>query len=60
VPNGAEVYVDGNFVGDVPATLELAPGKHTIRVSLNGYKDWSRELSVLASSKVNLTATLEK
>jgi PEGA domain len=60
VPNGAEVYVDGNFVGDAPATLELAPGKHTIRVSLSSYKDWSRELSVLAFSKANLSATLEK
>jgi len=60
VPDGAEVYVDGNLVGGVPATLKLAPGKHTIRVALSGYKDWSRELSVLASSEAKLTATLEK
>lgn len=60
VPDGAEVYIDGNFVGGTPATLKLAPGKHTIRVALKDYKDWSRELSLLASSEVKLTATLEK
>jgi hypothetical protein len=60
VPDGAEVSVDGSFVGDAPATLKLAPGKHTIRVALKGYKDWNRELSVLASSDVKLTATLDR
>jgi hypothetical protein len=59
-PDGAEVYVDGNFVGNAPATLKLAPGKHAIRVALSGYKDWSRDLSVLASSEVKLVAALEK
>lgn len=60
VPDGAEVYVDGNFVGDAPATLRLALGKHTIRVTCKGYVDWSRELSILASSDAKLTATLDK
>jgi hypothetical protein len=59
-PTGADIYVDGKFVGDAPATLTLAPGKHAVRVSLNGYKDWTRDLSVLASSKVNLDAELGK
>jgi hypothetical protein len=60
MPDGAEVYVDGSFVGNAPATLRLTPGKHTIRVVSKGYKDWSRELSVLASSDVKLTANLDK
>jgi hypothetical protein len=59
-PNSADIYVDGKFLGDAPASLTLAPGKHAIRLSLNGYKDWTRDISVLASSKVNLNAALEK
>ncbi len=59
-PEGADVSVDGAFVGNTPATLKLAPGKHTIKVSMAGYKEWSREISVLSSSDVKLTATLEK
>lgn len=60
VPTGADIYADGKFVGDAPASLTLAPGQHTVRVSLNGYKSWTRDLSVLASSKVSLNAALEK
>lgn len=60
VPAGADIYVDGKFIGDSPATLTLPAGKHAIRLSLNGYKDQTRDLSVLASSKVTLNAALAK
>lgn len=59
-PDGAEVYADGIFVGNAPASLKLPEGKHTIKVSMAGYKDWNRDISVLAGSEVKLTATLEK
>jgi hypothetical protein len=59
-PAGADVNVDGAFVGNAPATLKLKPGKHTIRVTMNGYKDWSKDMTVLAGSQVNLAATMEK
>ena len=47
-------------MGNSPATLKLKAGKHTIRVTISGYKDWSREITVSAGSEVNLTATLDK
>ncbi|HLK32623.1 MAG TPA: PEGA domain-containing protein [Terriglobales bacterium] len=59
-PDGADVYVDGQFSGNSPATLKLKPGKHTIRVSMSGYKDWTRDLSIDAGSSVHLAAALEK
>jgi hypothetical protein len=59
-PVGADVNVDDAFVGNAPASLKLKPGKHTIKVTMAGYKDWSREMTVLAGSQVNLTATMEK
>lgn len=59
-PSGADVMVDGAFVGNAPASLKLPAGKHTITVKLSGYKDWSREMSVEAGSDVHLTASLEK
>lgn len=59
-PDGAEVYVDDAFVGNASAVLKLSEGKHTIKVSIAGYKAWSREISVLAGSDVKLVATLEK
>jgi hypothetical protein len=59
-PEGAEVYLDGAFVGNAPATLKLAPGQHTIRVTQSGYKDWSREIAVQAGSEAHLSASLDK
>ena len=59
-PDSADVSADGSFVGNTPATLKLAPGKHTIKVSANGYKDWTRDITVSAGSDVALNATLEK
>jgi hypothetical protein len=59
-PDGADIYVDGAFVGNSPATLKLNPGPHAIRVTQSGYKDWSREITVQSGSQAHLTATLER
>jgi hypothetical protein len=59
-PIGADVTIDDAFVGNSPAKLKLKAGKHTIKVTMAGYKDWSRDMTVMSGSEVNLTATLEK
>ena len=59
-PGNAEVSVDGNFMGNTPASLKLGAGKHTVKVSLAGYKDWSRDITVSAGSETNLNPALEK
>jgi len=59
-PDGAEVTIDEAFMGNAPAKLRLKAGKHTIKVSMAGYKDWTREMTVMSGSEVNLSATLEK
>jgi hypothetical protein len=60
LPDGAEIYADGTFIGNAPASVKLSPGKHTIRVTQSAYKDWSREMGVPAGSDAHVTATLEK
>lgn len=59
-PDSADVSVDGNFMGNTPASLKLSAGKHTVKVSHTGYKDWSREITVSGGSEMNLNAGLEK
>ncbi|MGH7745206.1 MAG: trypsin-like peptidase domain-containing protein, partial [Candidatus Dormibacteria bacterium] len=55
-PTGADVYVDGKFVGNTPETLQLSAGQHEIRISMQGQKDWNRSIDVLKSSELNLKA----
>ena len=59
-PTGADVLVDGDFVGNAPAALKLAAGKHAVTVKMSGYKDWTKDISVQSGSEVQLTANLEK
>ena len=58
-PTGAEIYVDGKFVGQTPATIPLLAGAHRVVVKASGKKDWERELTVLKESQVALHAVLE-
>jgi hypothetical protein len=59
-PAGADVYSDGSFVGNAPATLKLAPGKHSVQVKEKGFNDWARDITVDRGEELRLTATLEK
>lgn len=55
---GADITVDGNFVGSTPSTVSVPVGQHTITVTKKGYADWSRTMNVSGSS-VHLSAELE-
>jgi hypothetical protein len=54
----ADIEVDGAFVGNAPATLQLSPGPHKIVVK-HGTKSWQRTLQVNAGSTISLNATLQ-
>jgi hypothetical protein len=58
-PVSAEIYVDGKFVGQTPATIPLLAGAHRVVVKADGRKNWERELTVLKESQVALRAVLE-
>jgi hypothetical protein len=57
-PAGADIEVDGNFVGNTPSTVNVAPGNHEISVKKKGFVDWTRKLNVTGGS-VHLTADLD-
>lgn len=60
LPDGADIEIDGNFVGNTPSDFQVAEGEHTITVKKTGFKDWERKLKVGAGSNVHLNAELEK
>jgi len=55
---GADIEVDGSFVGSTPSTVSVTPGQHTITVKKKGYTDWSRSMNV-SGSAIHLSADLE-
>jgi hypothetical protein len=59
IPDGADIEVDGNFVGNTPSAIEISIGDHTISVRKNGYKAWQRKLKA-SGGDVSLKAELEK
>ena len=56
IPN-CDIEVDGEFVGNTPSTLTLAPGKHQIAVKKAGYQDWLKMVTVTGGS-VRLNAEM--
>jgi hypothetical protein len=57
-PNGAEIEVDGEFMGNTPSVFELDPGEHNITVKKTGYKDWEKKVK-LTAGEIKLNAELE-
>jgi len=58
-PPGADIEIDGAFVGNTPSTVSVAPGSHRIAVKKKGFTDWTKTLSVTGGS-VHLSAELEQ
>lgn len=57
-PSGAEIEIDGNFVGNTPSTLGVSSGEHVIVVKKAGYKSFEKKL-ITSSGKITITAELE-
>jgi len=59
-PDGADVTVNGKFVGSTPSTLRLVAGDHAILIEKSGFKSWQRTMSVSPGGIVTIDATLDK
>ncbi len=54
-PEGATVELDGNYVGVTPCSIDIPLGEHTIKVSKEGYKSDSKELSIYDTNNRNVS-----
>ncbi|MHB8485612.1 MAG: trypsin-like peptidase domain-containing protein [Candidatus Acidiferrales bacterium] len=57
-PAGADIYLDGQFVGNTPSLLHVAAGAHKIQIQSGKTKSWERDLTVLKDSEVTVHAAL--
>jgi len=57
-PDGAEVELDGRFMGNTPSTVGVPGGEHTVRISKRGYRSYERKVITVGGS-VRLHADLQ-
>ncbi|MBF0227294.1 MAG: SUMF1/EgtB/PvdO family nonheme iron enzyme [Desulfobacterales bacterium] len=59
-PDRAGWYLDGSYAGTTPDELSnVSAGEHTIEIKKEGYKDWSKDVTV-SFGKVRVDAKLER
>ncbi len=58
-PAGADIEIDGNFVGSTPSSVPLTIGNHDITVRKRGYSTWSRRTN-FSGGTVHVNAELER
>lgn len=60
IPPGANISVDGEeTAARTNAVLVLDPAEYTVLITLVGYKDWQRSVTLEAGKRANLSANLE-
>lgn len=57
-PAGADIEIDGKFVGSTPSSISIALGDHEISIKKNGFAVWTRKMAV-SSGHVNVNAELQ-
>lgn len=58
-PPGADIEIDGAFVGNTPSSVSVAPGSHQIAVKKKGFNNWVKTMN-LTSGAIHLNADLEQ
>jgi PEGA domain len=59
-PAGADITLDGKYVGSTPSEISLNIGSHVVVFSMPGFMQWKRELTVLSGSELTVNAILQK
>jgi len=60
IPLGADIEVDGRFVGKTPSDAQIAEGEHTVVIRKSGFRSWKRKLKSTAGTSEYIIAEMEK
>jgi hypothetical protein len=59
-PSGADIALDGDYVGSTPSQIKLKPGTHFVKITKKGFQPWERSIKVEAGESRSIAAELEK
>lgn len=51
-PEEAQILVNDESIAKTPASIELIEGKHVVRIKKSGFKDWQKNITVIASEDI--------
>jgi hypothetical protein len=57
-PAGADIELDGAFVGSTPSTIDVTAGDHVIALKKSGFTPWDRKIKV-TGGKIQISADLQ-
>jgi hypothetical protein len=56
-PSGAKIYINNQYKGTTPKSLTLEEGNYTVRLSMNGYEDYTETINLDRNISRNITLT---
>lgn len=59
-PDGADITINGKYMGNTPSNLNLAPGEYNVVIEKSGFKPWQRTMTIGQGSELKIDATLDK
>ena len=60
-PRGAQVFVDGRFVGRTPVVAPgIHPGQHMVRMQMAGHRQWATAVTVGPGERARVGGSLEE
>lgn len=60
-PLGADILLDGDFVGSTPSILKVKPTRHRLEYHLAGYKAFAQDLDLISARRlITVQISLEK
>lgn len=57
-PAGADIELDGAFVGSTPSTITVSAGDYTLTLKKSGFSTWERKIKV-SGGNVQVSAELQ-
>jgi tetratricopeptide (TPR) repeat protein len=59
IPSSTKVYINNTYKGTTPLTVDqLKPGDYQLKLSKDGYQDWSKKVTVVISKTNTLSVSL--
>ena len=59
-PPGADINVDGKYMGSTPSTIQLPPGEHEVSIEIEEMRPWQRTMTTTSGSSSTIDAKLVK